>query len=56
MIRKILMIGLPILVAVLNILNYEGAEIMQPDMDELASSIASAVAAACGISLVIRKL
>jgi hypothetical protein len=54
-IAKIVMIGAPIIITALNAANYEGAGILQPDMDEAVSSILGLITAVAGMIALTRK-
>jgi hypothetical protein len=54
-IAKIVMIGTPIIITALNAANYEGAGILQPDMDEAVSSILGLITAVAGMIALTRK-
>jgi hypothetical protein len=54
-IAKIVMIGTPIIITALNAANYEGAGILQPEMDEAVSSILGLITAVAGMIALTRK-
>jgi hypothetical protein len=55
LILKIVVIATPVALAVLNGANYDGANIMQPDMDEAVSAVGSAVTALAAYLLLFKR-
>jgi hypothetical protein len=55
LIARIVVIGAPIIITALNAANYEGAGILQPDMDEAVSSILGLITTVAGMIALTRK-
>jgi len=55
LIAKIILIGTPAVITALNAANYEGAGIMQPDMDEAVSSILGLITMVAGMVVLTKK-
>jgi hypothetical protein len=54
LIAKIVMIGTPLIIA-LNAANYEGANILQPEMDEAVSSILGLITMVAGMVVLTKR-
>jgi hypothetical protein len=55
LIAKIVMIGTPLIITALNAANYEGANILQPDMDEAVSSILGLITMIAGMVVLTKR-
>jgi hypothetical protein len=55
LIAKIVMIGTPLIITALNAANYEGANILQPEMDEAVSSILGLITMVAGMVVLTKR-
>jgi hypothetical protein len=55
LIARIVVIGAPLIITALNGANYEGAGILQPDMDEAVSSVLGLITAVAAMIALTRK-